>query len=523
MPSKQKQKQKRKKKQKKNKKYSPYLLAALSGALYILSIKLFNPIVGFLVFIPLIYALNNASLKRTIGLSITFGGVFGILAFNWMLFAGALYSEQYIFGLLGTILSTCIFIIFFTLLFIIFRLLTQNKITIKNVFILAALVAVMEFGFSQLFVGYPLYYLRFGMPMLGSIYTIQLAEIGGLEILSFFAVLINGLIAYGLIKKRFPRWSVFVLIFFLATNFILYSWRSNSFKQSENNQSSKISFNLINSNLESPVDWEHKGKAIFKKMQMANIESAKHPADFNIWTETFVPWPYEDSSDFVNEIVKQHVGSGNYTLIGLNTKSKENQFFNSAYLFNDKKEVINRYDKRYLIKVLEAPVGNLIPVVSNDYGVRIVPGNNAQAMSTKKCYLGVFICNESTTYKAIRPLILNGANVLVNISNDSWFRDTYLINLHFYTNRMRAVTTRRDIIINSNGGVSGAVGANADIQLQELNDHLVIRRVNVQPREGTTLFVKFPYLFAIVSALLLLLFKLFDIKNLKRQDNKNKT
>ena len=517
-----KQKQKRKNKQEKNRKYIPYLLAALSGALYILSIKLFNPIVGFLVFIPLIYALNNVSLKRTIGLSITFGGVFGILAFNWMLFAGALYSEHYIFGLLGTLLSTSIFIIFFTLLFVIFRLLTRNKMTIKNIFILAALVGVMEFGFSQLFVGYPLYYLRFGLPMLGSVYTIQLAEFGELYILSFFTVLVNGLIAYGLIKKRFPRWAVLVLILFLTTNFILYSWRTSSLQQSPTNKSSEISFNLINSNLHYPVDWKHDATTILKRMQMANIEAAKHPADFNVWTETFLPWSYEKITDHINKLVKQHEGSGNYTLIGVNTKYKENQSFNSAYLFNDKKEIVSRYDKRYLIKVLEAPVGNLIPVVSNEHGIQIAPGNHSEGMPTEKCYLGVFICNESSTSKAIRPLVLNGSDVLVNISNDSWFKDTYLINLHFYTNRMRAVTTRRDLVINSNGGVSGAITANGAIQLQELNDHLVIRKVNVQPHEGTTLFVKYPYLFAIVSALLILLFKLIDIKNIKRKVNKNK-
>src|SRR5690554_4544848 len=499
-------------------KYLPFVLAALSGVLYMLSIHSFHPIIGFIAFIPLLIALNNAALKRTIVLTIVFGSVFGVMAFNWMFSTGVLYSNTYTFGLIGMLVSILIFILFYLLIFTTFRALTQNKINSKNIFILAALVVLIEVGFSEVFVSYPFHYLRFGLSMLGSVYTIQLADIGGLYILSFFTILLNGLFALAIIQRKLPKWGSFFLALFLITNYIVYTLRTDFFDGSITSKE-QVSFNIITPNVSSPTDWGNQNESfrIQTEMLSANAESAKNRADLNVWPETILPWSYEIIRiGFINKIIQQHRKSGTYILMGLNTNIKDSNYYNSAYLFNDSGEIVNRYDKRFPIKILEAPLGNSIPIVTNEYGVMIRSGNKAKVMPTEKSNLGVFICNESTTHKAIRPLILDGADILVNISNDSWFKNTYLINSHFYINRMRSITTRRDLIINSNGGISGAITANGDIKFQEASNRIVMRRASMQPREGKTLYTIFPYFLPLISFLLIIGLKL--IKRIKAKE-----
>src|SRR5690625_5211414 len=500
-------------------KYLPFVLAALSGVLYMLSIHSFHPIIGFIAFIPLLIALNNAALKRTIVLTIVFGSVFGVMAFNWMFSTGVLYSNTYTFGLIGMLVSILIFILFYLLIFIFFRFLTQNKINRINIFILAALVVLIEVGFSEVFVSYPFHYLRFGLSMLGSVYTIQLAEIGGIYILSFFTILFNGFFALAIIKKRFPTMGGILLTLFLLTNYFIYTARTN-LVDGVISSKKQVSFNIITPNYFSPVNWGNQNESfrIQTLMLTTNIESAKSMADINVWPESVLPWTYETVKiGFVDKIMEQHQGSGSYLLMGFNTSINDFENYNSAYLFNDKGEIISRYDKRFPIKALEAPLGDAIPIVTNDFGVIIKPGNHAKVMPTEKSNLGVFICNESSTHKAIRPLILDGADILVNISNDSWFRNTFIIDLHFYGNRIRSVSTRRDIIINSNGGISGAISSNGDIKYQEASNRTVMRRINAQPREGKTLYTAFPYFLPLISLLLIIGLKIYT--NLKSKSS----
>lgn len=81
---------------------------------------------------------------------------------------------------------------------------------------------------------------------------------------------------------------------------------------------------------------------------------------------------------------------------------------------------------------------------------------------------------------------------------------------------MRSITTRRDLIINSNGGISGAITANGDIKFQEASNRIVMRRASMQPREGKTLYTIFPYFLPLISFLLIIGLKL--IKRIKAKE-----
>ena len=67
---------------------------------------------------------------------------------------------------------------------------------------------------------------------------------------------------------------------------------------------------------------------------------------------------------------------------------------------------------------------------------------------------GVFICYESVFGDEIRHFALNGAEVLVNVSDDGWYGDTSAPWQHLNMARMRAIENRRWILRDTNNGVT---------------------------------------------------------------------
>jgi len=70
---------------------------------------------------------------------------------------------------------------------------------------------------------------------------------------------------------------------------------------------------------------------------------------------------------------------------------------------------------------------------------------------------GVFICYESIFGDEVRQFVKNGAEVLVNISDDGWYGDTSAAWQHLNMVRMRAIENHRWILRSTNTGVTAAI------------------------------------------------------------------
>jgi len=126
---------------------------------------------------------------------------------------------------------------------------------------------------------------------------------------------------------------------------------------------------------------------------------------------------------------------------------------------------VGRYDKIHLV-----PFGEYIPfqqyltfahkltgkVSSFSRGterkVFLLPGANGQMHR-----YGVFICYEAVFADEVRHFAANGAEVLVNISDDGWYGDTSAPWQHFNEARMRAIENRRWILRDTNNGVTAVI------------------------------------------------------------------
>lgn len=198
--------------------------------------------------------------------------------------------------------------------------------------------------------------------------------------------------------------------------------------------------------------------------------SGKKP-DLLVWPEAPAPFSYQDPQ-FAKFASNLAVEFGHPFLAGaiewkppVNTGNTAGHAalapYNSALLFNSKGQRIFSYDKIHLVPFGEYEpfplIHRVVTSVSDEvggfrkgqtYGVGQLPGGHS---------LGVFICYEAIYPGQIRKFTLDGANLLVNISNDGWFGRSAAAQQHLLMARVRAVENRRWLIRATNNGYTASV------------------------------------------------------------------
>lgn len=134
--------------------------------------------------------------------------------------------------------------------------------------------------------------------------------------------------------------------------------------------------------------------------------------------------------------------------------------FNSAALVSPDGDWSVRYDKVHLV-----PFGEYLPfpsLFSFAGGLTREVGEFGRGTSRKPLdagdqRLGVFICYESVFPDEVRQFAKQGAQVLVNISNDGWYGDSGAYAQHLNQTRMRAIENHRWLLSATDTGVTAAI------------------------------------------------------------------
>ncbi|MGA3033446.1 MAG: apolipoprotein N-acyltransferase [Terracidiphilus sp.] len=137
----------------------------------------------------------------------------------------------------------------------------------------------------------------------------------------------------------------------------------------------------------------------------------------------------------------------------------------SAMAFAADGSEVGRYDKIHLV-----PWGEYVPYPKFFVFARKLTGKVASYTpgTTRNVFrlqtgngethrYGVFICYESVFADEVRHFALNGADVLVNLSDDGWYGDTSAPWQHLNMARMRAIENRRWILRDTNDGVTASI------------------------------------------------------------------
>ena len=136
------------------------------------------------------------------------------------------------------------------------------------------------------------------------------------------------------------------------------------------------------------------------------------------------------------------------------------QIFNSAALVSPQGEWVGRYNKVHLV-----PFGEYLPFpqvfafaggLTKEVG-EFQRGASRTPLGAGGQRLGMFICYESIFPDEVRQGPLQGAQVLVNISNDGWYGDSGAWKQHLQQTQMRAIENERWLLAATNTGMTASV------------------------------------------------------------------
>src|SRR3984957_1028934 len=134
--------------------------------------------------------------------------------------------------------------------------------------------------------------------------------------------------------------------------------------------------------------------------------------------------------------------------------------YNSALFVRPDGTVAGRYDKIHLVPWGEyIPYKNFFSFAKNltQQAGDMTHGWRRVVFSSGGHRFGVFICYEEIFGDEIRLFAKQGAQVLVNISNDGWYGDTCAPWQTLNISRMRAIENRRWLLRDTNTGITTVI------------------------------------------------------------------
>jgi len=169
---------------------------------------------------------------------------------------------------------------------------------------------------------------------------------------------------------------------------------------------------------------------------------------------------------------------------------------NLNVLFGPDGEVEGVYAKRHLVPFGErVPFSNLmrgiIPILDEEVPRDFLPGGEPGIFDIAGVEVATVICFESAFGYEIRPLVQDGAEVIVVSTNNRSYRRSANSAQHVAIGQMRAAETARPVVQAAISGISAFIDADGDVIAEtELFDRTVLEGT-VVAYTGETLYVRF--------------------------------
>jgi len=183
--------------------------------------------------------------------------------------------------------------------------------------------------------------------------------------------------------------------------------------------------------------------------------------------------------------------------------------YNSAVLINEEGKLVAQYDKIRLLPFGEyvplpawVPGAGLIRAIVGDF----TAGTNYRLMPLGNLRAGVFICIESAYPSIARRFTNEGADVLINISNDGYLGPTAVMRQHLANAVFRAVENGRPLLSVTNTGITAFITPEGEARDMTSGFKPEVRIWSLsRPPSKATFYTKHGDIFVISCAVLSLL------------------
>ena len=478
---------------------------------------------GNTIYLPLIFlainiffyftSLSFCNLYNSFKLSFAYS--FGQLFFGiyWISIAFETGKMAGIYIGLLAVLLLCVFLAFFMAFSITLAKYLSTKWNLNSMgyaIIFSVFYSLSEYIRGNIFGGFP-------WNTIGYIWSdsyILLQPVALLGIYGFGLLSILAILSFSLFfkNKLYAFYALLPLIILFSYSIIKYE---HNYLDEE-----KIALRLVQPNIKQEEKWESNLKEKhFKKL--VNLSTYYK----NSFKPKYIVWP-ESAFEFNSKIIQQKnihlfdwLEQDQLLITGVtreDTNSKiQSEIYNSAFIINNKAEVINHYDKVKLV-----PFGEFIPlrkyfsfekftIGSIDFS----PGLKSNIIEIEKnsIKIGMLIC-----YEIIFPgKVINGArpDFLINITNDAWYRDSIGPVQHLSAARVRAIEEGITIIRVANTGISTVIDPAGKYLNKLLLEEEGIIDITSIKKSDQTLFSIYGNFIYIILCIFMLLLSRFVFKN----------
>jgi len=240
-----------------------------------------------------------------------------------------------------------------------------------------------------------------------------------------------------------------------------------------------------------------------------------------IWPESPMNFSYAGDSQFQDLVSRFTRDSHASLLFNSQEPAAGDGVYNSAVLINEEGHLISQYDKIRLLPFGEyvplprwLPGASLITAIVGDF----TPGERYALMSIGgQLRAGVFICIESAYPSIARKFTSEGADVLINISNDGYLGPTAVMRQHLGNAIFRAVENGRPLLRVTNSGITAFISADGKVKDQTRGFEPDVRTWTVNVNSNAdTFYTRHGDVFAEVCATFSLVIFVFTLRKLRR-------
>ncbi len=473
--------------------YSSYIRALLSAVLLTLAMPGITgwwPLL-FIALIPLLSTLGRLSAKQSFYIGLVWGLLYYTSLLYWVIGVLKRYGGLHPALSAAALLVLAAYMAVYCSLFCVLanHMLTQASSRGKSAALLLIIAPTLWIGLDFLrgilFTGMPwmdLGYALYRQPLL-----IQAADLGGHHLISFAIVLVNALLFWLVDRVHVSLFSASetsdyhfsppVIVFLLLACLGGYSVVRYQQVSSETATADTAFISTIQGNIEQSLKWSPPQKEKTVDSYLSLSEQAVQREDkpeLLVWPETALPF-YPAREPLMNR-VKNFVRkkevlllTGSPYFIVTPQEQKPVSYYNSALLLDRSGQLSARYNKQHLV-----PFGEYVPLRTYFWFIKplveligdFTPGNSFKPLDAGTIQAGVLICFESIFPDIARQETREGANLLVNLTNDAWYGESSAPYHSWAMTVFRAVENRRSLVRAANTGISGFVSPTGKI-LQE--------------------------------------------------------
>ena len=390
---------------------------------------------------------KTESVKESFILGYLFGLALFAIGVSWLHISINLFGGM---NLIGAYFFTFLLIAFISLYPALCTYIAKrffNKVYFLSI---PALWLLTEWTRGWFLTGFP--WLNIGTSQTDSLFANFAPLIGDYGISFIVCVISISIVSFltGKIKTKIISSALIIIIFSMA--FLLNDtvWTESNGKQ--------LKVALVQGAIPQEIKWHPEFRDKTNEIY-SGLSQAYWSSDLIIWPETAIPSYYHLADDFLNPISEKSRATDTLFMSGIVNKDQESQnYFNSILLIDKEHRFYNKHHLvpfgEYLplkflldrfLRFLQIPMSDFS---SGEFGNKI--------LITDKAVFGMSICYEDAYGTEVRQS-LPDANILVNVSNDAWFGDSFAPHQHLQIARMRAIENGRYLLRATNTGISAVI------------------------------------------------------------------